>query len=203
MFFPANVFCDTIFLLGLNVLLAIDNSTGTRGCWYTLCIWHAAKFSVINLLCDCLNKNQHNLHTNWYSHYCPSLRLHVHCLHWLMSTGLLLQSAFHWPCERPAKWCQWMTLNWWWGPDIAVSKISIYLGLVVTCQPIVGTCGHHNTFINFVIHVIWLCFSSCCLHQPSPAFPTYPYLRWPKVDVLLKNYQTLQNYPTFYLPDWR
>ena len=43
----------------------------------------------------CLNKNQHS-HTQTENHVITllySIIMHTHCLHWLMSTGLLFQNA--------------------------------------------------------------------------------------------------------------
>ena len=70
------------------------------------------------------------------------IAMHAHCLHWLMSTGLLFQSAFCQSCiNLQVNWSQWRALNQQWrGPDIAATvNIAMYvsLGLVVDYWAIV------------------------------------------------------------------
>ena len=86
------------------------------------------------------------------------ITMHVHCLHWLMSTSLLFQSAFYRPCKFMTKWCQWRALNC--GVNL------ILLVLLTICLVVESwlTCGHYKNDSKFVSFDF---FSSCC-HLPPP-----------------------------------
>ena len=47
---------------------------------------------------DCLRKSQPSFTQTEFHFIVPSLPMHAHCLHWLISTGLLFHIGFCWPC---------------------------------------------------------------------------------------------------------
>ena len=70
------------------------------------------------------------------------IAMHAHCLHWLMSTGLLFQSAFfRSSINLLVNWSQWSALNQQWrGPDVAATvniATHVFLDLVVEYWAIV------------------------------------------------------------------
>ena len=71
--------------------------------------------------------------------------MHAHCLHWLMSTGLLFQNAFCRPCKFMTGEMVPMASS---KSDLRLVPLSVHicLGLVVDYWPIVGTCGRHNSY---------------------------------------------------------
>ena len=99
--------------------------------------------------------------------------MHVHCLHWLMSTGLLVQSDFsNHVNPRLVKWCQWRAPILQWGPDIA-STVSTHLS-----RPCSGKLTLYGCMwtIDKLYHcvILLLCFSLC--HHPTHPRtpPTHP-----------------------------
>ena len=92
--------------------------------------------------------------------------MHVHCLHWLISTGLLLQSTFSDHVNpRLVKCCQWRVLIWHGDLILFPLSANICLGLVMECLPFVGACGCHSHSKLYHCVILLLCFSLC--HHPS------------------------------------
>ena len=100
--------------------------------------------------------------------------MHVHCLHWLMSTGLFLHSAFsdhvNWWL---VKWCQWRAPIWQWGPYIALTVRTVYLGLIVEYWPFVGAYVCHSHFKLYHCDILLLSFSLCLHPSHLCAPPVY------------------------------
>ena len=93
--------------------------------------------------------------------------MHVHFLHWLISTGLLLQSAFLTIKSMTGEMAPME------GSNLALSA-HICLGLVVEYWLFVGACGHHSHSKFYHCVILLLCFS-LCHHPPHPRTPpTHP-----------------------------
>ena len=100
--------------------------------------------------------------------------MHVHLLHWLMSTGLLSLNAFFRPCKSmtgemaPKEGSKLVV-----GPDMAlIVSVHVCLGLVVEYWPFVGACTHHTVAtLNSTICVFFLLCFSFCHHPPHPRTP--------------------------------
>ena len=102
--------------------------------------------------------------------------MHFHCLHWLMSTGLLFQSAFCWP---------WI-YEWWNGTNVGIQfvigdliwfPLSAYvcLGFVVEYWPFVGACRHHSHSKLYRLCHLASLFYPWPPHTPHHcALPTHP-----------------------------
>ena len=71
--------------------------------------------------------------------------MHVHCLHWLMSTGLLFQNAFCRSCKSTTgKMVPKGGLQFGCGDLILLSlSVHVSLGLVAKYWPFMGTCTYH------------------------------------------------------------
>ena len=73
--------------------------------------------------------------------------MHAYCLHWLISTGLLFQSAFCHPCKLMTEQMMPIATE---GSDLAVGldiapTVSTHLSKPCSeYRPIVGTCKHHG-----------------------------------------------------------
>ena len=92
--------------------------------------------------------------------------LQDYCLHWLMSTNLLFQSAFvdhvnSWLM----KWCQQQAPIWHRGLDMVPLSVHVCLGLVVEYWPL-RVHVHVRATLNSTICVILLLCLSCCHHLP-------------------------------------
>ena len=97
--------------------------------------------------------------------------MHVHCLHWLMSTGLLCRVCFSEDVNpRLVKWHPWRAPIWQW--DLIWLSLSAYicLGLVVEYWPFVGACGRysHSKLHQFCHLAFWF---SLCYHPPHSCAP--------------------------------
>ena len=97
--------------------------------------------------------------------------MHVHCLHWLMSTGLLYQSAFadH-VNSQLVKWCKWRAPIWY--EDLIRLPLSVHfcLGLVVEYWLFVGTHGRYShSTLYYLCHL-----ASLFKPLPPPTPPHYP-----------------------------
>ena len=101
--------------------------------------------------------------------------MHIYCLYWLMSTGLLLQSAFSdhvihdwWNGDYGTN--GGLAPIWRWGLISLPLSAHICLNLVVEYWPFVGICGCHGLPKLYQCVTLLLCF-----HQPPfPApLPTY------------------------------
>ena len=95
--------------------------------------------------CNCMSKNLTCSHTNRNSCYCPAYNytMLLHCIHWLMLTVLLFQSAFaNHVNPLLVKWCQKMAPIWLWGPDMAPTFSAC---LSRTCSGILVCCGNIYT----------------------------------------------------------
>ena len=101
--------------------------------------------------------------------------MHVQCLYWLMSIGLLLQSAFS-DLGNPqlVKWCQWR-LQFCSGGLISYPlSAHVCLGLVVEYWPFIGAFGHLSHTKRYHCVILLLCFC-LCHHSPLPRDPpTHP-----------------------------
>ena len=99
--------------------------------------------------------------------------MHVHCLHWLMSTGLLSLNADH-VNPRLVKWHQRRAPSWLWGSDMAPMSVHVCLGLIVEYWPSVSASTRHS-----YSKLYYLCLISSLiklLPPPTPpcAPPTHP-----------------------------
>ena len=110
--------------------------------------------------------------------------MHVHCLHWLMSTGLLSLNAFCRPCKSmTGEMAPRRASSWLWGPDMAAT-VSARLsgpcnGILVLC----GACTCHS-----YSKLYYLClFSSLIKLLPPPTPPPHPSrlppnIHWPNIN---------------------
>ena len=99
--------------------------------------------------------------------------MHIHCLHWLMSTGLLLQSAFpNHVNPRLVKWCQWKAPIWQWGLDMDPLSAHICLRLVVEYSPLwvhVDAIATLNpTIVSSCFFVLAFAITHPTLHSSCP-----------------------------------
>ena len=108
--------------------------------------------------------------------------MHVHCLHWLMWTGLLSLNAFCRPCksttgEMAPK--EGSRLDPIWLP----LSVHICLGLVVEYWPFVGACTRHS-YSKFY----YLCLLSSLIKLFPPPTPPLrpscppPNIHWPNIN---------------------
>ena len=135
------------------------------------------KYSHAATICDYLSNNQPCSHTNWNSliapvfSYTKYITMYVHCLHWLMSTDLLFQSAFsNHVNPQLVKWHLYTALIWLWEPDMVPT---VGPDVPRPCSGILALCGYMNiATLNSVI--LLLCFS-LCHHPHHPCTPpTHP-----------------------------
>ena len=102
--------------------------------------------------------------------------MHVHCLYWLMSTGLLFQSTFYRPLKSTTG--EMMPMHrmapiWQWGPDMSPLSLHVCLGLV-NIGPLWVYVDIIATLTCTICVILLLCFSLC--HHPlCPCFPP-PYI---------------------------
>ena len=109
--------------------------------------------------------------------YCPQViatPMHVHCLHWLISTGVLLRSAFSWPCKSMTGEMAPMDLIW------LPLSVHVCLGLVVEYWSFVGTCGCHSHSKLYYLHHL-------ATHLPPPTPPLCPSCPFPYVVLISMN----------------
>ena len=97
--------------------------------------------------------------------------MHVHCLHWLIWTGLLSLNAFCRPCksmtgEMAPKEGPKLTGDLIWLP----LSVHVCLGLVVEYWPFVGTCTRNS--YSKLYHLCLL--SSLIKLLPPPTLPCSP-----------------------------
>ena len=103
--------------------------------------------------------------------------MHVHCLHWLMLTGLLFQSALCRLCKSMnyadyinpwlVIWHQRRPPIWLWGHDMApIGSACLSIGIVVEYWPFVGTCTHHSS-----TKLYYLCLLASLLTLLLPPTP--------------------------------
>ena len=102
------------------------------------------------------------------------LTMYIHCLNWLVSTGLLFQSAFCRPCKSTTgERHQWSAPVWKWGPDMA-STVSAHLSMPfggIFALWGTSTCHSHSKLYYCVIMHHCLSF---CHYPPHPcASPTH------------------------------
>ena len=107
--------------------------------------------------------------------------MHVHCLHWLMCTGLLFADHVN---PRLAKWRQRRAPGWLWGPDMAPTvSARLSIGLVVEYWPFVGACTRHSYSKLYSLCLI----SSLIKLLPPPTPPPRPSrpppnIHWPNIN---------------------
>ena len=106
--------------------------------------------------------------------------MHVHCLHWLMSTSLLSLNAFCRPCksttgEMAPKEGSKLAVGTGCG-DLIWLQLSVHicLGLEVEYWPFVGACTRHSYSELYCLCLVSSLLSFC--HHPSqpctpPAHP--------------------------------
>ena len=113
--------------------------------------------------------------------------MHVHCLHWLMSTCLFLQRAFFSDNVNPqlVKWHQCRTPIWQWGPDIAPT---VSTRLSKPCSGILNLCGcmwmSYIATLNSTIFVL-SCFFVLAFdttHTTPVSLLSTPYVHWPNIN---------------------
>ena len=127
--------------------------------------------------------------------------MHVHCLHWLMSTGLFFQSTFCWPCKSttgemaPKERLQFSCEDLVWLP----LSVHICLGPVVEYWPFVGACTHHSySKLCYLYHLSSLLkILPLPTPPPCPSHPP-PYIHWPSVnefqEKIVKNWWKTSHY---------
>ena len=95
--------------------------------------------------------------------------MHVHCLHWLKSTGLLYLNAFADRVNpRLVKWRQRRDPIWLWGPDMAPT---INTRLSRPCSGIlvlVGASTRHSYSELYYLCLISSLFKLLPPHTPTP-----------------------------------
>ena len=112
--------------------------------------------------------------------------MHVHCLHWLMWTGLLSLNAFCRPCKsmtgemvpkEGSRLAVGICLIW------LPLSVHVCLGLVVEYWPFVGACTHHR-----YSKLYYLCLLSSLIKllppptpPPCPSHPP-PNIHWPNIN---------------------
>ena len=110
--------------------------------------------------------------------------MHFHCLHWLMPTGLLFQSAFCRPykpttSETAPKEGSNVAVGTWYGSH----SVHVCLGLILEYSSYVGTCTSHSYSTLYSLCHLASLFK--LLPPPTPPlFPSSPpsYIRWPNVN---------------------
>ena len=114
--------------------------------------------------------------------------MHVHCLHWLMWTGLLSLNAFCRPCKS--------TTGTKGGPQVGCGdliwlplSVHVCLGLAVEYWPFVGTCTCHS-----YSKLYYLCLISSLIKllppptpPPRPSRPP-PNIHWPNINEFHEKY---------------
>ena len=122
--------------------------------------------------------------------------MHVHCLHWLMSPGLLLLSDYVNP--RLVKWHQWRAPIWHWESDIAPT---VSTRLSRPCSGILADCG--CTWMSYIATLNSTTVSSCFVvlafsstHPTSTPLPPTPYIHWP----ILRNFMKKSSKTSKYQP---
>ena len=118
--------------------------------------------------------------------------MHVHCLHWIMSTGLLLQSVFfsdHVNPWWPVKWHQWRATIWQWGLDIAPT---VKTRLSRPCSRILALSGcmyiqfvHIIATLNSTIVILLLCIN--LFHHPPHLTPLLPMSLYTLTPILMNS----------------
>ena len=109
--------------------------------------------------------------------------MHVHCLHWLMWTGLLSLNAFCRPCKSTtSEMVPKEGSSWLWGPDMAPTvSAHLSIGLVVEYWPFVGACTRHS-----YSKLYYLCLLSSLIKLLSPPTPPPshppPNIHWPNIN---------------------
>ena len=111
--------------------------------------------------------------------------MHVHCLHWLMWTGLLSLSAFCRPCKSttgemaPKEATRLAVGDLIWLP----LSVHVCLGLVVEYWPFVGACTRHSYSKLYSLCLL----SSLIKLLPPPTPPPHPScpppnIHWPNIN---------------------
>ena len=129
--------------------------------------------------------------------------MHVHCLHWLMSTGLFFQSNFCRPCKSTTgEWHQRRDPIWLWELILLPLSVHVCLGLVVEYWPYVGTCTNHKcTNHNYSTFYYLYHLASLLKLLPPPTPPLHPscplpYICWPNINEFhKKSSKTGKNQP--------
>ena len=116
--------------------------------------------------------------------------MHIYCLHWLMSTGLLFQSAFCRPCKsKTGEITPMEDSNLAVGNDMT-HTVSAHLtrpcsGILALCGPLWPFVDVIATLNSTICVILLLCFS-LCHHPPTlpPPPPTHHliYVCWPKIN---------------------
>ena len=111
--------------------------------------------------------------------------MHVHCLHWLMWTGLLSLNAFCRPCKSttgemaPKEGSRLAVGDLMWLP----LSVHVCLGLVVEYWPFMGACTRHSYSKLYSLCLI----SSLIKLLPPPTPPPRPSrpppdIHWPNIN---------------------
>ena len=102
--------------------------------------------------------------------------MHVHCLHWLMSTGLLSLNAFSQPCKSTTSEMAPMEGSKFGSGDLIWLPLSVHicLGLVVEYRPFVGTCTRHSYLKLYYLCLLASLFNLLPPPTSSLASPTHP-----------------------------
>ena len=114
------------------------------------------------------------------------ITMHVHCLHWLMWTGLLSLNAFCRPCksttgEMAPKEGTKLAVGTWYGSHCQCT--SLYIGFVVEYWPFVGACTRHS-----YSKLYSLCLLSSLIKLLPPPTPPLrpscppPNIHWPNIN---------------------
>ena len=97
--------------------------------------------------------------------------MHVHCLHWLMWTGLLSLNAFCQPCKSTTgEMAPRRAPSWLWYLIWLPLSVHICLGVVVEYWSFVGACTRHSYSELYCLCLV----SSLFELLPSPTPPPHP-----------------------------
>ena len=99
--------------------------------------------------------------------------MHAQCLHWLVSTGLLFQSAFCWPCKTifgkmvPIAGSK-STVETWYFCHSQYTMSSPCSGILAH-SGYITTCGHHghSKLCHSCLGLSLLCSKICFWHSPN------------------------------------
>ena len=123
--------------------------------------------------------------------------MHVHCLHWLMSTCLISLNAFCRPCKSTTgEMAPKRAPSWLWRPDMAPTVSARLSRPCSVLLAFVGACTHHSYSELYYLCLLSSLFKLLPPLTPPPC-PSHPPLNihWPNInefhEKIIKNWQKL------------